>query len=610
MRKILSASPLALCVLGALALYGCSANGPAGLTGSLPADQAPAPQTQHANGVVEDWSTSHVIYPRVGSMSTMMALQSDVRANQSWQLAARNALLRSRVPRRFLPIASDAHRDWSISLGTGSVAPSMYPAKFSFDVSSTALTAANCTSDFVVYPINVAGSGTQPNIAAFDNLYTGTAPSAGICNRAITGSDLGTTEPTVLWGYNVTAAGGVVATSPALSLDGTRVAFVETGSGTTAHFHVLAWKSGDGVNAGNLQSVASPATPGAAAGAPAAGSGTVTDLALNIGTTKTDSLSSPFVDYGQDTAYVGNDSGELFRIKNVFCTSPGCTTNGSPAPSLDTSWGGTGAISVCTGVLSGAVVDGSNGNVFVGCSDGKLYGFTRTGTALTTPSVTVGNGTADGGVVDPPLVDASNHLVYAVAGASGGGTEVVVQASSVDLSGASTASLGAGGQFNLHAPAVNSAYLSGGPGAAGALLYEWGLNAGGTAIELYGIGFTGSTMDTTPTNSLGLTGTIAVEFSPVTEFENSPNDLLFVSGLVSVTSPAFDFIEYNINSFPTADPPSGGAGSTGATFATAGPGTSGIIVDNASGSAQASSIYYGDLGTAHNAVKLTQGDLQ
>ena len=34
---------------------------------------------------------------------------------------------------------------------------------------------------------------------------------------------------TTIWSYNIKAAGGQVATSPALSLDGTKVAFVETG---------------------------------------------------------------------------------------------------------------------------------------------------------------------------------------------------------------------------------------------------------------------------------------------------------------------------------------------------------------------------------------------
>lgn len=282
MRKLFSASPLALCVLGALALYGCSGNGPAGLTESMPVDQAPpTAQTQHANGVVEDWNTRHVIYPRVGNPNTMMALQHDVRALQSWQLAARNALLRSRVPPRFLPIQSDAHRDWSISPGGGSVAPSMYPAKFGFSISST-VTAANCTSDFAVFPIDVAGGGGQPNIVGLDNLYSGTVPSNGICNRTATGSDTGVAA-TVLWSYNVTGTGGggIVATSPTLSLDGTKVAFVETGGGA-ARFHVLAWKSGDGVDAGNLQSVTlgppKQLTGSFATAAPVAGSGTVTDL--------------------------------------------------------------------------------------------------------------------------------------------------------------------------------------------------------------------------------------------------------------------------------------------------------------------------------------------
>ena len=72
----------------------------------------------------------------------------------------------------------------------------------------------------------------------------------------LTGDD-GVASATTFWSYNITAAGGVVSTSPALSIDGTKVAFVETGGGTTAHFHVLASKSGDDV-AANLHTVTSP----------------------------------------------------------------------------------------------------------------------------------------------------------------------------------------------------------------------------------------------------------------------------------------------------------------------------------------------------------------
>ena len=47
-----------------------------------------------------------------------------------------------------------------------------------------------------------------------------------------------------------------------------------------------------------------------------------------------------------------NDSGVLYRIKNVFCTLPAaCVSNA--APSLDTTWGTGGAVTVCTGKLTG-----------------------------------------------------------------------------------------------------------------------------------------------------------------------------------------------------------------------------------------------------------------
>ena len=72
------------------------------------------------------------------------------------------------------------------------------------------------------------------------------------------------------------------------------------------------------------------------------------------------------------------------------------------------------------------------------------------------------------------------------------------------------------------------------------------------------------------------------------------NDQVFVSG---ITAASPNFIEYNMNTFlalfPNSFPP---VGATGATASESG-GTSGIIVDNTSGSAQASSIYFGSLTT-------------
>jgi hypothetical protein len=620
-RKILSASPLAVCALGALALFGCSS----GLVQSA-VDQPTTPTqsaTAYQNGLVQDWSTHSAVFPRVGPVSALTQVQNDPRAILAWQQQALQIQF-ARTPVRYLNVVQrQVHRDWSISLGGGGVAPSMYPAKFTFDVTASPtciITTAGATPpppDFAVFPVNIAASSSQPNIVAFEDLYSGSTPTNGVCNTQrpsyFTGDT--TTSAATFWSYAITAADGVVATSPALSLDGTKVAFVEEGSGSSAHFHVLGWNggttttAGDGVVTTNSQNALQPKviTSGFSSTSPAANSGAVTDLtltAVGIPVTQSDTLSSPFIDYTNDRAYVGNDGGTLFRIKNVFCTAAACTGGGSPAPSLDTSWGaGHGEISVCTGELTGPVVDSATGNVFVGCSDGKLYGFTSAGVALAGSPVTVGpgSGTTGGAIVDPPLVDAVNKFVYAVAGASGTtGPEVVVQASSVNLGSVVTATLGSGEQFNMHEPSFNAAYF--GVIAGTPLLYEWGLNSADDEIELWGITFgAGMAMTSGPAaDGFPVGSSVPVELSPTTEFYNgtTTTDALFVGGLVNATP---NFLEANI----TSGFPGGFSADTGA-----GSGTSGIIVDNQSSDSQASSIYFGELGAGTtNAVKLTQSGL-
>ena len=75
-----------------------------------------------------------------------------------------------------------------------------------------------------------------------------------------------------------------------------------------------------------------------------------------------------------------------------------------------------------------------------------------------------------------------------------------------------------------------------------------------------------------------------------------------------------NFVENTIDTFPTTFPPINGSNAAGATAAEAG-GTGGIVVDNDSGLAQASSIYFGGLLTTRGnpnsncAVKLTQTGL-
>ena len=316
---------------------------------SLPLSGREVKITAHRVPSFRDWSTRHLVYPAYGTLGALRAVQNDPRAQFAWrefdQRHGRSLpIFRQRGSIFGVPggRGNQIARDWSISLGGGTTAPGQFPAKFGFDVNAP----PSCTADFVVFPVNVNGSATQPDIVAFNNLYSGTAAAGGvgICNRIPPPAGDNGTAATVLWSYNVhsIAAGGAVPTSPALSLDGTKVAFVESAAGNPAHFHVLAWASGDGKNAANLQSVTSPkAITVFSATAPAAGSGTATNLTL--GASGTDTLSSPFIDYTDDLAYVGNDVGVLYRIKNVFCITSSC---GNAAPSLDTSWGGSGSVAV------------------------------------------------------------------------------------------------------------------------------------------------------------------------------------------------------------------------------------------------------------------------
>jgi hypothetical protein len=513
-------------------------------------------------------------------------------------------------------------RDWSIYLGTGGTAETMFPAKFSFDVNAT----PSCTSDFIVFPVNAVPSATQPNIVAFNQLYSG--GTNGLCNRTATGSDNGVAAE-VYWSYRVSSIGGAVTTSPVLSSDSSsiKVAFVESLAGKPAHFHVLAWKANDGKNTSNLQDVTTPLAPTLVTAAPVGGSGTFTDLALGTATTGSNTLSSPFIDYVNDFAYVGNDAGVLFRIKNVFCSLPSCA---GAQPTIDTSFGSSGSVTVCSGgkALTAPILNVVNSKVYVGCADGKLYAVPSTGTG-TIASITVGDGTSKtyGGIVDPPIVDSVNGFVYAVSGSASTGTKAVLVQAPVSLASSVAVQIGQGNQCDLHSPTPNNAYFNS-ITSSGAMMYIGGVNAGtvpqpcsgssnSTAtVALYGLTFNTTTgvIKSPATNTLGLGGGPGYEFAPMTEFFNSTtgNDWLFYSAIQSAqTNVASSEIT---TGFPTAF-----------TAVTEGIGTSGIIVDNNASSTtfpQAASIYFNALHqnaacnnnttttlTGGCAVKLTQAGL-
>src|SRR5262244_190312 len=161
---------------------------------SAPVFRLSAPQSQF-----QDWSTRHALYSRFGTMATLEAARRDPRAQFRWremdrqaqiaQIQARQQRLRSslffRFPRRTPPGrfpargSADIHRDWSIDLGNGTTAAGQFPAKFTFDTSAT-VTSGNCTTDFVVFPVNANGTANQSNLVAFNNLYSGSNPN-GLC---------------------------------------------------------------------------------------------------------------------------------------------------------------------------------------------------------------------------------------------------------------------------------------------------------------------------------------------------------------------------------------------------------------------------------------------
>ena len=599
--------------------------------------------------VLTDWTTRHVLYPLYGSADRMSIAGRDPRSLFSWYRYSPNAP-RWRDPRWNDPRSPRKNskgfdRDWSINLGAGGTAANAFPAKYTFDVTA----APSCANDYVVYPVNAAGSATQANIVAFNNLYSGTAGGTGICDAPITGRPTATdddgTDATVYWSYNVSAIGGTVPTSPVISWDnttgagsvlGTKIAFVESAPGEDAHFHVLAFKAGDGqdtTDADGLQNTMKPASITTFVGNPANGSGTASDLALSADLGGPSTISPPFVDYTHDYAYVGNDLGDLYRIKDVFCpsynTDTGCTSGAGP--SLDTTWGsGHGYVEVGGGCgqLTGAVEDFATGRVFVGCSDGRVYGFTSTGARTTSPTNFLGLGqgvsnSPNGGIVVPPVVDSSNGLVYAVAGTNDA-SPVLLQASTTTFTSATLRIVPLGlaptsTPQDLSLPAFNTSYFSSSTSSNWAII-SCGFDSTGLLTDAYDIGFSGSRVmnNTTPTGSAVFQLASDVEAcSPATGFTNvnvgppfPPTDWLFL-GLSGG-----NVFNFNLN------------GTTGSAFGTffttptdtytVSGGPSGIIVDNESTDPQASSIYFSNLGSqacttggsGYCAVKLTQAGLQ
>ena len=333
-------------------------------------------------------------------------------------------------------------KDWSMVLGSAApgVGAGMYPAKFAFNAagtgSSSPLNCANvATPDYVVYNTGAMGSASQASVVAYDNLY----------------SSCSLQKPSVYWAFNTS---GKVVTSVVLSQNGLQLAYVQTPGSGNAQLVVLTWSkspagrtvtgsvsgtaitltagtltsmdvgavlSGGSIPAGDTIATVTSGTAGTLTTAGTTASTTLTisadaggpgtALANNVsypsctapcaailsfsGTTRSDTISSPYYDYSSDSLYVGDASGGLHKFHPVF--------NGAPAE-VGSPWS-----SPSTTALTSPVYDNADGLVFVGDASGYLYSVNSSGTVTKSLQVAVSPG-----IIDGPLVDITQGYVYAM----------------------------------------------------------------------------------------------------------------------------------------------------------------------------------------------------
>jgi hypothetical protein len=546
-------------------------------------------------GLVDDWISQHVVFSNPGTMQDAMKngrleewlrivndpryRMQQMKRNLPWAgqaaippagfpppLEAEPADLTSRNGEGGMRTQRAGRRslrgDWQVTLGTSNhgVALTGSPAKYTLAVNSS----ADCVNDYVIYPINANGASNQASLVGLNNLYSGTCTG---------------TVPTVLFAYNVGT--GVVQTSPVISLDGTKVAFVESISGWVFHVLTLDKRGNGGCSTSsspcNGTSSSLPRAPGTL--------NTAVDTKITIGTS-TSTRSSPYVDYNSDAAYVGDDSGVLHKFLNVFKGTP--TEAGSPWPVV---------VVTSSGPLSSPVFDSVSQHVFVGGNDGKLYCLTPTGAFCSPSSISVGG--SGQAIIDGPVVDSAGGKVFAAA--FNGGTSVLTQ-TPVALSSQVNVPMGVSGT-NLYHGAFDNAYFTA-PNtghmyfcgnldtAATPTLYRVGFNTSGTmnsardsgSFQLVATGSSGTGSNCTPLTHI---------FNP-----SQSTDFLFLgvqnNGFSSGTPNCGGFacvMSFNItsSSFPT------GPGATLTATALTSGSISAMIVDNVSGQTGASQIYFGNL---------------
>lgn len=575
---------------------------------------ASAQSTPKHVGRVSDWTSHHLVISGGTTSANLKAAETEPRIlfqladrnladpeNGSWQRAFGTELpaqpTLSQNPGLEIggtTAASLVRRDWSVSLGNGGISLSKFPAKYSFNVNGT----PNCASDFAIFALNVAGATNgQANIVGINKLYSGTGPT-GLCGNA----------PAVTWAYNGSTAGGSVVTSPTISLDGTKIAYVESASGSSI-FHVLTVKAGQGT----VTKAVAPTANGSCTNS------TSCLVSTTYSASVTTTLADPWVDYTTDKAFVASDDGKVSRISCVFA----CALNAQPT--IDWTFtlpvAGTGGAQP---VPNSPVYDYPSGRLFVGDQLGEVWVINAGGStpSLNAGPVMVGGGgcsvahppgrtgtggdcTATGtayGIPDGIMLDASagSQKIFALSGNNG--SNAVLTQFSMNLTGRVNLAIGQGG-VNLYSGAFNNGYWGSSPQTQGDL-FMCGTGATDTTPWIYWVGFSNyPTMDSTYSGDVTRSSPAGSPCVPFTEFYNPSINLGGVTGdhdelmggVVAAGTSGL-MITDDISTLPLVK---------GLNDVNEPGGVSGVVVDNVSTSAQASSMYFGTL-TGHTAIKLTQ----
>lgn len=592
-------------------------------------------QVEH-QGVVLDVTTKHILMTGGISSSNLAAGEADPRAMmqlQRHQVTLNNAEQHYAPSMPDLPnnaivqatssrtvqgsttqITKNRKIDWSINLGAGTVSPHQSPAKYGFDVNAQ----PDCVNDYVVFGLNVAGvSGGQANLLGINQLYSGTNPT-GYCG----------TTPHVNWAYNGSTAGGSILTSPALSLDGTKIAYIES-TANSSILHVLTWKAGQGTSA---TSAANPTRVGSCT----ASSSCLASLTYSAISTTT--LASVWPDYSSaDKGFVASDDGKLYRISCLFH----CPLNTNPT----VDWVFTLPVAGTGGKLPMPTIPVYDGSRYVFIADqlGEAWSVDVSGTTpvLAAGPLMVGGGgcttanppgrtgtplpcTANGGsfgIPDGIMVDTSAGKAFAFSG-NDGVSAVVVQMN-FNLTGVVRDRVGLGGVGNasinvgLHLGQPDNNYWV---NPTLGRLFLCGTGTGNTQPWDYWIGFTNyPTMNSTVTQApfanipvAGAPCTAFTEFyNPSLNLGGNPNDHdLLMSGVIDPT-----------NGLIITDDISNGSIAGPLNFVFYPGGISDIVIDNTAtpiGFPQASSMYFstlavvtqGSCSSARCGVKLSQLDLQ